>query len=541
MKTLISEIKNFRRLVKLNEGDDKDVVVALIGDQLTFELESNDFISTPQLRDEDMTIDKLLMSLSKQTPMPEVDHVFVSIGVNDKFQNKKVIPFLIEALDNIFPNAEINIIKSIVGNDFFYGNEETTDIKDLETQILDYYNVFKQNGLTVLGNYPSLDYGLGNENKSIQFLKKQMSDSLFQNITNFGQKSEPLSIDEPYIYKDNIDISGDDITDFDTIYEFLDRFEEIVRSGNRYDSRVRGSFRPDIEQIQMALKFLLPSIDLEITGVYDTDTNEAIYEFQEQQNIEPTGIADQETLEDMLFDLKAKSFDDNDLGKFLSDLGIEPEIKKNKKSSLSVSDVWNSFTDKIIDKFEGGYWNNDTTKPKSQKCVKHPDDPMYDNSGETMFGIDRRAGNWDSNPKGREFFELIDNEKENYENIEEFCQTWRWNYNGGSLQSELKSRAGDLMLTVYENNKNAFTPEALEEVESNKRLLFHFAYACWNGSGVFQSFAEDINNAVESGLSGDELVDVAIESRNNRYGGTDWAGRNQEVVDIIKNDSSLEN
>ena len=541
MKTLISEIKNFRRLVKLNEGDDKDVVVALIGDQLTFELESSDFISTPQLRDEDMTIDKLMMSLSKQTPMPEVDHVFVSIGVNDKFQDKKVIPFLIESLDNIFPNAEINIIKAIVGEDYFYGNEETEDIKDLETQILDYYNVFKQNGLTVLGNYPSLDYGLGDENKSIQFLKKQMSDSLFQNITNFGQKSEPLSIDEPYIYKDNIDISGDDVTDFDTIYEFLERFEEIVKSGNRYDSRVRSSFRPDIEQIQMSLKFLMPNLDLEITGVYDTDTNEAVYKFQEQQNIEPTGIADQETLEEMLFDLKAKSFDDNDLGKFLSDLGIEPEVKKKKKLRLSVSDVWNSFTDKIIDKFEGGYWNNDTTKPRSQKCVNHPDDPMYDNSGETMFGIDRRSGQWDNTPKGREFFEVIDNEKDNYQNMEEFCQTWRWNYNGGPLQSELKSRAGDLMLTVYENNKDVFTTEALEEVESNKRLLFHFAYACWNGSGVFQSFAEDINDAVESGLSGDELVDVAIESRNNRYGGTDWASRNQEVVDIIKNDSSLEN
>ena len=541
MKTLISEIKNFRRLVKLNEGDDKDVVVALIGDQLTFELESSDFISTPQLRDEDMTIDKLMMSLSKQTPMPEVDHVFVSIGVNDKFQDKKVIPFLIESLDNIFPNAEINIIKAIVGEDYFYGNEETEDIKDLETQILDYYNVFKQNGLTVLGNYPSLDYGLGDENKSIQFLKKQMSDSLFQNITNFGQKSEPLSIDEPYIYKDNIDISGDDVTDFDTIYEFLERFEEIVKSGNRYDSRVRSSFRPDIEQIQMSLKFLMPNLDLEITGVYDTDTNEAVYKFQEQQNIEPTGIADQETLEEMLFDLKAKSFDDNDLGKFLSDLGIEPEVKKKKKLRLSVSDVWNSFTDKIIDKFEGGYWNNDTTKPRSQKCVNHPDDPMYDNSGETMFGIDRRSGQWDNTPKGREFFEVIDNEKDNYQNMEKFCQTWRWNYKGGPLQSELKSRAGDLMLTVYENNKYVFTPEALEEVESNKRLLFHFAYACWNGSGVFQSFAEDINDAVESGLSGDELVDVAIESRNNRYSGTDWASRNQEVVDIIKNDSSLEN
>ena len=541
MKTLISEIKNFRRLVKLNEGNDKEVKVALIGDQLTNFLESNDFINISDLRDDNMTIDKLLMRLSKQNPMTDVDHVFVSIGVNDKFQDKKVIPFLIEALDNIFPNAEINIIKAIVDEDFFYGGEEAEEFKDLENDILDYYGVFKQNGLTVLGNYPSIDYGLGNSNKSIEFLKKQMSDSLFQNITNFGQNAEPLSIDEPFIYNNNVDISGDDVTDFDTIYEFLDRFEEIVKSGNRYDSRVRSSFRPDIEQIQIALKFLLPNFDLEITGVYDSDTNEAVYVFQEQQNIEPTGIADQETLEEMLFDLKAKSFDDDDLGKFLGDLGIVREVSKKKKSRLSVSSVWNSFTDKIIDKFEGGYWNNDTTKARSQKCVNHPDDPMYDNSGETMFGIDRRAGDWDDNPKGREFFELIDNEKENYENMEEFCQTWRWNYKGGSLQSELKSRAGDLMLTVYENNKGVFTPEALEEVESNKRLLFHFTYACWNGSGVFQSFAEDINDAVESGLSGDELVDVAIESRNNRYGGTSWADNNQEVVDIIKNDPSLEN
>ena len=109
MKTLISEIKNFRRLVKLNEGNDKEVKVALIGDQLTNFLESNDFINISDLRDDNMTIDKLLMRLSKQNPMPDVDHVFVSIGVNDKFQDKKVIPFLIEALDYIFPNAEINI------------------------------------------------------------------------------------------------------------------------------------------------------------------------------------------------------------------------------------------------------------------------------------------------------------------------------------------------------------------------------------------------------------------------------------------------
>jgi predicted chitinase len=323
MKTILSEIKNFKRLVNLKESDDKDVRVALIGDQLTFELDSKDFIDTPNLRGEDMTIDKLLMRLSKESPKPDVDHVFVSIGVNDKFQDKKVIPFLVEALDNIFPNAEINILKGIVGNDYFYGNEETEDLKKLEEEILLYYNIFKKNGLTVLGNYPSIDYGLGNENKSIEFLKKQMSDSLFQNITNFGQDIEPLTIDEPFIYKDNVDISGDDVTDFDTIYEFLDRFEEIVKSGNRYDVRVRNSFRPDIEQIQIALRFVLPNSDVEITGKYDSDTQEAIYEFQDMIGIEPTGIADQETLEELLFDLKAKSFDDDDLGKYLEDLGVK--------------------------------------------------------------------------------------------------------------------------------------------------------------------------------------------------------------------------
>ena len=91
MKTILSEIKNFKRLTSIVESDDKDVKVALIGDGLTTLLDSKDFISTPNLRDEDMTIDKLLMRLSKQDKMPEVDHVFLSIGANDKFQEKKTI------------------------------------------------------------------------------------------------------------------------------------------------------------------------------------------------------------------------------------------------------------------------------------------------------------------------------------------------------------------------------------------------------------------------------------------------------------------
>ena len=538
MKTILSEIKNFKRLTRIVESDDKDVKVALIGDGLTTLLDSNDFINTPNLRDEDMTIDKLLMRLSKQDKMPEVDHVFLSIGANDKFQDKKTISFLIDALDNIFPNAEINVIKAIIDSNYFYGDEGAEDFKNLENDILSYYSIFKQNGLTVLGNYPSIDYGLGQSDSSVGILKNQMSDSLFQNVTNFGEKSEPISVDEPFIYKDNVDISGDDYTDYDTIYEFLERFEDIVKSGNHYDARVRDSFRSDIEQLQIALRFLMPNSDLEITGKFDTDTEEAIYNYQQQQGIESNGVADQDTLEEMLFDLKVKSFDDDDLGKYLEEMGIE---KKVKKSRIDVSSVWKTFTDKIIDGFEGGYWNNDTTKPRNKKCVNHPSDPMYDDSGETMFGIDRRAGGWDNNPEGRVFFGLIDNEKDTYDNMSEFCNTWTWNYDGGPLRSELKSRAGDLMLSSYNRNKNFLSPKSLQEVESNKRLLFHFAYACWNGSGHFQDFAEDINNAVDSGLTGDDLVEVAIDSRNRKFGSGAWADANQKVVDIIKNYSSLQN
>ena len=113
MKNILYEIKNFRRLSKLNEDVESTVKVALIGDGLIDYLESDDFISLPNLVDDNMTIDKLLDQLTNEEPMPDVDHVFVSIGVNDKFKNKKNIPFLIDILNRIFPKANINIIKGI--------------------------------------------------------------------------------------------------------------------------------------------------------------------------------------------------------------------------------------------------------------------------------------------------------------------------------------------------------------------------------------------------------------------------------------------
>lgn len=543
MKTLLSEIKKFRSFVKLNE-DFSDVKIALIGDGLVYYLKDNELQEIPELVGDDFTIKKLLKELLSVDEFPEVDHVYMSIGLNDRFEDAKNIPFLVDQLEETFPNAEKYVIKAIVDNEYSYNVEDEKERDMIEDEISSYYDIFERNGITVIGNYDSIDTTLGFSNNKINQIKNEIQKSLFQNVVDTKTSFTPTIADEPFTISDNVDISGDDATDFDTIYEFLERFEEIVDSKNNYDSRVSSSFKADIEQIQIVLNFLNSSYPVEITGKYDTETEEAVYEYQIKNNLPETGLCDYETLEEMLYDLKAKSFDEDDLGKYLEQifgLDLNKTEKEIKKFKGTVDSVWKSFTDKIIDNFEGGYWNNDRLTPSSEKCTDHPYSSFSYDSGETMFGIDRRAGNWDSNPKGKEYFEIIDNEKKKYDKMKDFCKIWYHGYRGGSLESELKSRASELMKTSYDRNSNYLSSEAKKQVESDKRLLFHFAYACWNGSGFFQDFAEDINNAVDDGKFGDELVDVAIQSRNNAFGGGDWSTVNNKVTNIIKNDPSLKN
>jgi predicted chitinase len=326
MKTILHEIRNFRRLMNLKEEQETAVKVALIGDGLTRYLQSNDFVNMPNLVDDDMTIDELIGRLSDETPKEDIDHVFVSIGVNDDFTNKKNIPFLVDSLKTTFPSANINIIKGIVDEGYFYGGEEESDFKKLEEESKSFYNAFKQNGVDVLGNYETINYGLGFTDEKIKELKKEIDNSLFQNVSNFEIGVETEKEDLPFIEKDNVDISGEDVTDFDTIYEFLERFEEMWKSGNVYNSRSGGSFKPDIEQIQLALNFLDSFNELEVTGKYGRDTEAAVYDYQKSVNLPETGIVDSDTLEDMYFNLKIKGFDDEDLSMFLSKLGLVAKV-----------------------------------------------------------------------------------------------------------------------------------------------------------------------------------------------------------------------
>ena len=169
---------------------------------------------------------------------------------------------------------------------------------------------------------------------------------------------------------------------------------------------------------------------------------------------------------------------------------------------MITKEAFRTVTDTVIDKMEGGYFHPQMLVDGRVKDVRYAD------SGETMFGVDRKAGgSINTTEAGKAFWKVIDDS--NAKN------TWKWNYLGGSLNGKLKDLASDVMYPSYvSNSKNYLTPEASKIVDSDPRLIFHFSYATWNGAGWFKKFATDINKAVESGTKNpDKLVQVAIDSR----------------------------
>lgn len=182
----------------------------------------------------------------------------------------------------------------------------------------------------------------------------------------------------------------------------------------------------------------------------------------------------------------------------------------------------------VIDKLEGGYFHPNMRTNNPSKFGS------YHRSGETMFGLDRHAGHGlfystprkaddvisnlkfiESNayqyktPEAKEFWTTIDNANAK--------KNWAWLYRGGNLENRLKDLTCDIMLPVYErNSKNYLSAKAKEIVDNDNRLLFHFIYGSWNGSGWFKKFATDINKAVANGITNpDELAKIALNSRLN--------------------------
>ncbi len=174
-------------------------------------------------------------------------------------------------------------------------------------------------------------------------------------------------------------------------------------------------------------------------------------------------------------------------------------ISKPAKTTTSGPVDFKDATIKVINKFEGGYYN-----PRWHKSSGMGD------SGETMFGIDRKHGiDENYSPAAKKFWTLIDKNKSR--------KVWKHYHRGGELETQLTELAAEIMQSPFRRNMNDFfTPQAKKIVENDYNLTFNFIYATWNGSLWFKRFASVINEAVSDGITDPrKLIKMAIKKRLN--------------------------
>jgi peptidoglycan hydrolase-like protein with peptidoglycan-binding domain len=328
-KEILEQISRSKKLMNLKESE-KDSKIVVIGDDIIKMLKDERFEKIPSLSKDNMKIKDLIRGLSSMEERDDVDHVFLSIGKGDGFVKKEQIGMLSELLEDAFKNSKLYVIRPILNKDNYEDYE--SDSKETEKTIKDFYDEFKKFNVNVIGNYTVLDGDPRGQERKLKSLKDNIIDKLLIDYNKTDEKE-----DEDEVAK-HVIIPGDDETDFDTIYEFINRFEKIVKSKNEYDKKTPSSFRTDIEQIQICLNFLNKG-DIEINGIFDNDTEEEVVKYQKKKGLGDTGIIDFETLEDMLYDLKIKGFDQEDLSKFIK----KTEEKNNIKfRSDDYSSSWGS-------------------------------------------------------------------------------------------------------------------------------------------------------------------------------------------------------
>ncbi|MBQ9213024.1 MAG: hypothetical protein IJ150_03695 [Bacteroidales bacterium] len=162
----------------------------------------------------------------------------------------------------------------------------------------------------------------------------------------------------------------------------------------------------------------------------------------------------------------------------------------------------------LIDNIEGGYYH------PNMKAKLVNGNRMLD-SGETMYGMDRKAGGTDINDSsaGKKFWKILDDNNASTK--------WKYGYKAeGQIAKNLKDLAGEMMYNRYKRYSDMYLKGNKKIVSQDTRLELHFFYACWNGVDWFKRFANELNNEIaqqkQNGkIDYDKLADFVIQSRTN--------------------------
>jgi len=185
-------------------------------------------------------------------------------------------------------------------------------------------------------------------------------------------------------------------------------------------------------------------------------------------------------------------------------------LKKLAQNKSNKNFDFITVTSRVIRELEGGYYHPDMLKDGRIK------DTRYGASGETMYGIDRKAGA-PATTTGDEaiaFWNKIDDVGAR--------SNWKWCFIPVEpLRSELMTLAAGIMKKEYDKNiKNYIKSSELQDVIiSNENLLFNFSYATWNGPGWFSGFAKVIKKAYDGGVKDpEELAKIFVQRRVDNTG-----------------------
>jgi len=497
----ITEINKIKKLINIFENKLGFNTTIIIGDKIAYYLNEKMTTSYSDLVDINMSFDQLLDRLFKFNDVDEeVANVFISIGSEDFFDTNLDVSSLITKLDEIFPNANMFLIKGYIDAIEYNLDEKNCDL--LEDNSISFFKLFELDRIQVIGKHSVIGYGVLERNSDIIFDLNEIIDSY----------EEDIYIDKEDDKKNNFsDLNIDEDSDFDTIYEFLANLEKMIKSKNEYSIDLKDRYLGDVELIQIALKFLGATFSesIEINGKYDDKTKRSVEEYQNKKGLQKTGVVDSETLEELLYELKVKSFDDEDIAKYMGKLDVE--IKKYKIDDYDLEEL----CDRIINNIEGGYANESHFMSAANNEKNSDIKQALLNSGETMFGIDRKNG-----PTMTEFWKVVD-ENSGWSDESADKEKWPHGHMGGDVEDELREYVYEWAIPTYEEFKNSkLDSEAKRLVDEDERLTVHLLYAVWNGVVFFNNFAKVINSAVSNGVTDrDELWKIALDSRKNNSNG----------------------
>lgn len=180
-------------------------------------------------------------------------------------------------------------------------------------------------------------------------------------------------------------------------------------------------------------------------------------------------------------------------------------IKKPVESVPIVSkETFVRLTGLVIDNLEGGYYH-----PRMKAKMSEADQKIMGDSGETMFGLDRKHGiQLSVYPEWNLFWATVDKAQPPY---------WKHYFRGGDKEKELNKLASEIMYKWFCHLSTKYINEKGQQaIAQDERLMIHFSYASWNGEKWFERFSKILNGAVKSYPNDkNKIWETCISARTN--------------------------